>query len=76
MENEMTLYDMKDEITSILNDYINNEMDIPQDWRVWGTMDGWQINDTNGDALDIGIVIVQEVKNGNQYCRYIVRIYF
>lgn len=58
MDNEMTLYDLKDEITSILNNYINNKMDVPQDWQVWGTMDGWQINDTNGDTLDIGLVIV------------------
>lgn len=55
----MELYDVKEYIIAVLNNYINSKefYEISENFRVWGTEDGWEIMDADGDTIDISVIM-------------------
>jgi hypothetical protein len=53
---KMDIYEVRDYIISIINDAIINN-NLPDEWQVWSTIDGWQIMDNDGNQLDINVTI-------------------
>lgn len=55
----MELYDIKEYIEAVLNHYINSKefAEITNDYQVWGTEDGWEVVDKDGDKIDISIIM-------------------
>ena len=64
----MDIYDVRDYLTAVINNYINSkefsEISNEGNFQVWSTMDGWQILDEDGNQLDVNISIFQEVNYG------------
>lgn len=64
----MDIYDVRDYLTAVINNYINSkefsEISNEGNFQVWSTMDGWQILDEDGNQLDVNISICQEVNYG------------
>jgi hypothetical protein len=52
----MDIYEVRDYIISIINDAIINN-NLPDEWQVWSTIDGWQIMNNDGNQLDINVNI-------------------
>lgn len=55
----MELYDIKEYIMAVLNNYINSKefAEISDKFQVWGTADGWEIMDADGDTIDISVIM-------------------
>lgn len=55
----MELYDIKEYIEAVLNSYINSKefAEITNGYQVWGTEDGWEVVDKDGDKIDISIIM-------------------
>ena len=64
----MDIYDVRDYLTAVVNNYINSkefsEISDEGNFQVWSTTDGWQILDEDGNQLDVNISICQEVNYG------------
>lgn len=52
----MDIYEVRDYITSIINDAIINN-NLQDEWQVWSTIDGWQVMDNDGNQIDINVTI-------------------
>ena len=55
----MDIYDVKDYLTAVINNYINSKefskISNEGNFQVWSTMDGWQILDEDENQLDVNI---------------------
>ena len=56
---KMELYDIKEYVEAVLNNYFNSKefAEITNGYQVWGTEDGWEVIDKDGDKIDISIII-------------------